>query len=237
MIFDGVLSKEEQARAERTLSKLLTHDISRWALTGGFATEIHLRQAGTEPTLRSLNDLDFIVCSFDSIPESIGRDFLIRHVHPSDPPEKTLLQCVDPETEVRIDVFRTYPSVMHRVSPLNPQLRIISSQDLAARAGRLTWDLNRESVDPKYVRDFLRLLRIVRIQDVELVWQQHRNGQSPETFAYAANEVHNLIESRAQFLVGSIYSSDVDAVCSRCRSLEAFPLTDARLLLSILGYC
>jgi hypothetical protein len=58
--------------------------------------------------------VDFIVGSFDDIPESLGTDFVLRHVHPIDSPGKTLLQCVDPETRVRVDVFRAYGSEIER---------------------------------------------------------------------------------------------------------------------------
>jgi hypothetical protein len=46
-----------------------------------------------------LNDLDFVAASFDSIPETIGSELLLRHVHPHDPPGKTMLQGVDPKTK------------------------------------------------------------------------------------------------------------------------------------------
>jgi hypothetical protein len=237
VIFDGVMTQEEQARAERSLGKLLTHDISQWALTGGFAVEMQIRQAGGESVVRPLHDLDFIVSSFDGIPVSIGRDFLIRHVHPGDPAGRNLLQCVDPETGVRMDVFRVHPSVMDRVSRLGSGLRMISRRDLTARAGRLTWDLSQRYVAPKYVRDFLRLLAWTKVSEVEEVWPEHRNERSPESFAEAAEGVHRLLESRSQFLIDPIYSTDVEAVCERCISTDAFPLADARVILSILGYC
>jgi hypothetical protein len=238
MISDGVLSKAEQLRVERTFDKLSKHDTSRWALTGGFATELHIRRLGGEPALRSLHDVDFIVSSFDCIPESLGRDFLIRHVHPPDPPGKTLLQCVDSETGVRVDVFRTQASVMERVSSISPQLQMISHQDLTARAGRLTWDMTGgKPVAPKHVRDFLRLLEVADFQEVEAVWKQHKNAQSPETFAMAAREVNELIASCSNLLVSPPYSQDVDAVCNRCERVEALRLADARLIVAILGYC
>ena len=47
--------------------------------------------------------------------ETLGRNFLLRHVHPDDPPNKTLLQAVDPELGVRIDVFRVYGFEMKRL--------------------------------------------------------------------------------------------------------------------------
>jgi len=61
-------------RLEATLQKLQRHDISGWALTGGIATELHLQAAGREISARPLNDVDFIVGSFDSIPASLGSD-------------------------------------------------------------------------------------------------------------------------------------------------------------------
>jgi len=237
MIFDGALSPEDQQRAERTLGKLLSHGIESWALTGGFATEIFIRRAGSKPIVRPLHDLDFLVSSFANIPTSIGRDFLFRHVHPFDPPGKNLLQCVDPETGVRVDIFRVDPPVMNRTSPLNTRLQIISQQDLTARAARLTWDLGRKSVAPKYVRDFLRLLKVADIQSVEAVWQQHRNAWSPPAFSQAAKEVHTLIESHASSLIDSPYSTDIHAICDRCHTIAAFPLADAQRIISILGYC
>jgi hypothetical protein len=55
-----------------------------------------------------LNYLGFVAASFDSIPETIGSELLPRHVHPHDPPGRIMLLGVDPETGVRMDVFRAY---------------------------------------------------------------------------------------------------------------------------------
>jgi|SRR5580658_6071406 hypothetical protein len=93
-------------RAERTFRKLRRHNIAPLALTGGFAFELHLMERGSPAQMRPLNDIDFLVDSFDDIPKTLSGDFIFRHVHPHDPPAKTLLQCVDPETAVRVDVFR-----------------------------------------------------------------------------------------------------------------------------------
>ena len=56
MNFDGVLTESERDRAERTLRKLSTHDISRWALAGGIAAEIHIRRRGGRSAFRPLHD-------------------------------------------------------------------------------------------------------------------------------------------------------------------------------------
>src|SRR5580704_14466696 len=92
------LSFADADRALRTFRKLGGHDIRHWALAGGLAGEIHRLWRGCEPSLRSLNDIDFIADSFDFIPRSLADDFLFRHIHPFDPPAKTMLQCIDSES-------------------------------------------------------------------------------------------------------------------------------------------
>jgi len=241
VMFDRFLADLDLDRAERTFRKLARHDISRWALTGGFAAELHIGQRGASQSIRTLHDIDFIVGSFDCIPESLGGDFLLRHVHPFDPPGKTLLQCVDPETKVRVDVFRAYGSVMQRVSAADRSAGLpsmISLQDLTARAARLSWDLSANlPIAPKYAKDFLRLLAIVKTDEVEVAWKEHRKPNAPESFADAALELRKLIESRADLLVTPTHSLDVNALCERCKDRAAFHLADPERIFSLLGYC
>jgi hypothetical protein len=241
MTFTKALSELDRERANQTLDKLARHDISGFALTGGFATEQHIKWHGVRPLIRPLHNVDFIVRSFESIPESLGQDFLLRHIHPDDPPGKTLLQFVDPDTSVRLDVFRASGSVMDRV--LMAELgfgvdKVVSLEDLTARAARLSWDLSGDDrVAPKYVRDFIRLLEVANADKVAEVWQEHRNRHSPQRFSHAANEIERLIEARSNRLVAPIYSTDVDAFCARCRETAALKLADASRILAMLGYC
>jgi hypothetical protein len=79
------MSSEDAARATDALKQLRRHETQQWVLTGGFATEIHSIWRGLEPSIRSLNDIDFVVSSFEYVPESLSRDFLCRHIHPFDP--------------------------------------------------------------------------------------------------------------------------------------------------------
>jgi hypothetical protein len=241
MIFENALCESDKVRADRTLRKLVQHDISRWALTGGFATETYVKQNGGASEIRSLNDIDFIVSSFDCIPESLTRDFLLRHVHPNDPLGKTLLQCVDEETGVRVDVFRAYGAVMSRVQPIDltfQTFRIVSKNDLTARAARLSWNLcEGQAVAPKYVRDFLRLLELSTTEEIESVWQDHRQFHRPESFATVAAEIRRALAARPELLVSPAYSTDPNAVCERCVATPALPLVDAHRILAILGYC
>src|SRR5262250_544379 len=102
-----VLSGADADRVVCTLRKLSRHCTRHWVLTGGLAVEVHRLQRGRTASARKLGDIDFITETFDRVPESLADDFMFRHIHPFDPPGKTLLQAVDAESAVRIDVFRT----------------------------------------------------------------------------------------------------------------------------------
>jgi hypothetical protein len=242
---DRFLNSVDASRLAATLHRLSRHDISGWALTGGIAIELHIQRFGGEACLRPLHDVDFVADSFEQIPASLGdklRDeLLMRHVHPHDPPGKTMLQGVDPETSVRVDVFRAYGFEMDRVSTIEVAgvaLRMVSLRDIVARHARLNWDLMEgKQVAPKYARDFLRLLEFVAVDQMEDIWQEHRKPQSPENFAATIQQLRRVIGLRSDLLVGPTYSTDPDEVCPRCRKTDAFRLADARQIMLHLGYC
>jgi hypothetical protein len=48
------------------LRKLTRRDVSGWAPTGGFAIEAHIKRGCGETAIRPLNDIDFILDSFDN---------------------------------------------------------------------------------------------------------------------------------------------------------------------------
>jgi hypothetical protein len=241
MALDSFFNAADSARVTRTLRNLALHDISPWALTGGVAIELHILHNGGQPITRELHDLDFMTASFDTIPAALGNKLLVRHAHPHDPPGKNMLQGVDPETEVRIDVFRAYGLEMDRASVIEIAalaLQMVSLQDLVARHARLNWNLMEgKPIAPKYARDFLRLIELVTIDEVECIWQEHRTYQSPESFAETVQQLRRVIGSRPDLLVPPTYSTNVYEVCQRCQGAEAFPLADPRRILSILGYC
>jgi hypothetical protein len=241
MALELIFTAFDSARIAKTFRNLALHEVSAWALTGGVAIELHILQRGGEPILRQLHDLDFITGSFDFIPGTLGRKLLLRHVHPHDPPGKNMLQGVDPDTQVRLDVFRAYGLEMERTSlteVADIAVKIVSMEDLVARHARLNWDLMEDKpVAPKYARDFLRLIDLVAIDKVEPIWQEHRKPQSPESFAETASLLRRVIASRPELLISPTYSTDLDEVCPRCHGSEAFQLADAGQILSILGYC
>ena len=110
------LTADDTDRVFRTIRKLAEHDISDWALTGGLAVEMHIQNRGHTPRIRTLNDLDFITREFEGIPTSLAGEFLFRHVHPLDPPGKTILQLIDRDMSLRVDVFRPYGATMSRTT-------------------------------------------------------------------------------------------------------------------------
>lgn len=228
-------------RAHSTVEKLRRHRIERLVLTGGLAIELHLHRLGRCVETRPLNDIDFLADSFDDIPKTLSADFLFCHVHLHDPAGKTLLQCVDPETAVRVDIFRAYGGTIARAIPVElcgATIGIISVEDLTARTARLCMDLAAFAQMPaKHAHDFLRLLPLVDIHGMEMAWQAHRKPNHPESFLTAAHLLTDLIATRKDLQVVPIHSKDVHESCSRCKETEAFPLANASHILSILGYC
>lgn len=241
IFLESIFNDADSARVGQTFRNLASHDIWRWALTGGIAIEMHVLSRGGIPRQRPLHDIDFVTQSFDCIPATLGARLLLRHVHPFDPPARNMLQGVDPETEVRTDVFRAYGCEMDRVLPMEIAglpFQVVSLQDIVARHARLNWDLMEgKPVAPKYARDFVRLLEFVTTEEIESVWQEHRKPKSQESFAETAQQLRRIIASRSDLLVPPTYSTNVDEVCPRCEGTQSFPLADARQIISILGYC
>jgi hypothetical protein len=239
--FSKFLSHSDAARAQGTLARLRAHRIEPLVLTGGLAIELHWHRFGFPAQLRPLNDIDFLVNSFDEIPRTLGVNLLFRHVHPSDPPARTLLQCIDPETAVRVDIFRTYGNIVNRAIPValcGITMRMVSVEDLIARTARLCMDLRAgEQMPAKHARDFLRVLPLADRDEVEPAWQEHRKPNHPRSFVDAANLLQDLIGARRDLQIVPVYSQDVSATCSRCKPTQAFPLADATRVLSLLGYC
>jgi hypothetical protein len=241
MSTDGFLSPADYFRVTRMLRKLVSHDISGWALAGGFAIELQIMQRGGCTLPRKLNDLDFVAASFDDVPRNLERDFLLRHVHPNDSPGKTLLQMVDAESQLRVDVFRACGAQMERVSlvelPIG-RLHIVSFEDMVARATRVCYDLLIEKpVAAKYARDFLRLFELADAEKVEPVWLEHWTQPNAMSFVETARMLRDVIVSRKDLLVDPVYATDVNAICARCCEVDGLHLADPQQIVSLLGYC
>src|SRR5215469_9418096 len=195
------LSIGDSTRAFNTLRKLALHEVSRWVLVGGLAVEFHCLRMGHSRAIRHLNDIDFVARAFECIPETLARDFLFRHVHPFDPPGKTMMQLVDADTSLRVDVFRADGGMMSRAIwfdvPSGP-LRVISVEDVVAHQARLLLDLDGSvPVPAKHADDYLRLAELVKSSNMETAWQDHRKPSHPSTLRRRSRE-RNSIPSPAR---------------------------------------
>jgi hypothetical protein len=234
-------SAGDRKRALRTLGKLGRHGIVHWALAGGLAVEFHSLRSGHPPAIRRLNDIDFVAPSFDCIPETLAGDFLFRHIHPLDPPGKTMLQLVDAGASLRVDLFRTNASIMSRALAAEfpfGSLPVVSLEDVVARAARLLLDLGAGvPVAAKHARDYLRLAGLAEPSLAEIAWRDHRRPAHPMTFRETGALVRSWMETRPGLLIDPVYSTDTGEVCPRCVETAAFRLADPELVLSLLGYC
>ena len=239
--FDAFLTSSDAMLVFRLLEKLRLHDIHKFALTGGIAIETHLIAQDHAQRTRNLNDLDFVVESFASIPGTLAKSFLIGHIHPKAPEGKTLMQLVDPDEALRIDIFRAYGAAMKRCRPLFPgdaAIQMVSAEDLAAKAASLLMDLEGGStVASKHALDFQRLVNAIDLDRVEIAWQDYREPRYPTTFKETSLRVRDLVLSRAELLIVPEYLQDADAVCPRCEEIQPFCLASAQTIKSILGYC
>ena len=235
------LSDADADRAARCLGKIQGHAVQGWVLTGGLAIEIHRLTRGLESGIRVLNDIDFLVESFESLPQTLADQFLFRHIHPLDPPGKTIMQLVDIETALRVDVFRTYASVMRRAiqtAIFEKPLQIVSLEDLLARTTRILMATARAvPVASKHATDFLRLREMAKPGQVEIAWPDHRGPGDPSSFEEAASVVCDSIATRKHLLIDARLSQDPAELCDRCVQTGRFQLADPSLVLSILGYC
>jgi hypothetical protein len=188
-----------------------------------------------------LNDLDFITREFEAIPRSLAGQFLFRHIHPLDPPGKTILQLIDGDTSLRVDVFRADGATMSRTTKTalgSIPVRLISLEDLAARAARLVLDLAADQqVEQKYASDYLRIAALVDTLQVEVAWRDQRRPTDPMTFREANLLLRDLIPARSSLLTTSDYSQDTRATCPRCLPSPPFELADSDVVRSLLAYC
>jgi len=203
--------------------------------------ELHCARSGNRSAARHLNDIDFVVRGFDSIPKTLARDFLFRHVHPFDPPGKTVLQLVDPDTSLRVDVFRAYGAILSRTLRMDfpsGSIRVISAEDVLARTARILLDLGEGvPVPAKHAGDYVRLAQWVPACRMETAWQDHRKQGHPLTFHETHSLVSGLLAARRDLLITPEYSKDVRQICPRCVPATAFPLADPKVVLALLGYC
>ena len=235
------LSAVDLNRVERALHRLAKHDMTCWALTGGIAIELHLLHHGKPSATRALNDLDFIVESFEHIPVTLAEDFLFRHIHPTDPPGKALLQCIDTENTLRIDVFRAASEVIARSNPIafaDCTIRVVSLEDITARLARLVLEIAKGlPINARHAKDFVRLDEIADVDKICTIWEDHRKEDHPHDFLNARAVCLKQITGHPELLVSPCYSRNPNEFCPRCSSTPSLRLADPQIMLDIMGYC
>lgn len=240
-MFKHFLSEADVRRVGACFAALQRCEVNEWALTGSLAMELRLIERGDQVGSRALNDLDFATTSFETVPNTLGTEFLVRHVHPFDPPNKMIAQFVSREFSLRLDVFRTVPEVMNRANWVQTEfgaIHTLSFDDLIARAARLTLPLcQRQPVLSKHAHDFLRLAKVANLEDAERAWPQHRRVGDPESFQKAARLLLHIVPHCADLLMNPKHSNNVSEVCSRCAAVDGLELANPEAILSILGYC
>jgi hypothetical protein len=202
---------------------------------------MHRARSNYPTSIRFLNDIDFVVPRFDRIPPSLASEYLCRHIHPLDPPGKTVAQFIDTANRLRIDVFRTTESVLSRTTDVTTaigSLRLVSAEDLTARLARILLQIGKRTpVASKHAEDFVHLMEIVDFRVMQPIWSEHRRPDQPESFEEAGRLSLHLVKTHQHLLVVPRFSTDVGERCDRCMPTTPFRLADAREVLSILGYC
>ena len=238
-VFANILNENDARRAAGVVELLLSHGL-RCALTGGLATRAHLAARGRAVGQENLNDVDFVVASFTSIPRSLAGAFLPHHVHPDATDGRTLLQLVDEARALRMDLFLELGATLSRAVRCGNEtgeLAVVSLEDLGARNTALVFGrLGRgKTIDRKHVRALQALHGLGRPDLLDAAWQDHRQGL-PGTIHDAVRSAMRLLGERPDLVVVEDYSAD-PTPCARCRPSGPFTPTPRDRIVEILGYC
>ena len=237
----GVISPAAPGRIRSALAKLAAHGLREFAVTGSVALQGHLGRVEPDSFRRRPHDLDIVVDGLASIPGSVARGFLARHIHAASRPGRLLLQLVDEPLALRIDIFTPFGASLARTRSVRLEggdIRVMSPEDLAARLTSLLMDLAAgTSVAAKHARDFDRLLPLVDFDVAADIWSDYRKPGHPREFGDAVELIGRLTKSSPHLLAEPQYSRDIDAVCPHCRETPPFTRASGKAVMSILGYC
>jgi hypothetical protein len=238
-MFTEFLSTSDAHRLSLLLEKLSAYGFRGGALTGSLAAEAHLLSQGRNAKRRALNDLDFVVRSFASIPPSLADGFLVHHIHPHAPEGKMVLQLIDREHALRIDFFRQFGATLTRTEPLNGPtgpLPVISLEDLVARTTALVLGCLRRGkpIDPKHACTFRRFAGLGEPGRIDAAWRDHRQSEL-ESFHQAAQLAHRLLDRHPELTIPERYSTEVSD-CPQCQDEGPFRRARPDVIVQILGY-
>jgi hypothetical protein len=234
-VFAAALGRDDERRAADVIHALNDHGL-RFAVTGSLAIDLQLHAHGRPVEKRALNDIDLVIESFASIPESLAGLFLLHHVHPDATDGRTLLQLVDARRALRIDLFRELGTTLSRAGRCD-DLSVLSIADLMARATALVCGrLGRgRTLDPKHAIAFRRLRGLARPELLAAAWDDHRQ-QVEGDIHEAEREAARLLDARPELMVPDEYSADAPP-CAKCRSQGPFRPAPHEQIVEVLGYC
>ena len=237
-MFAALLHQDDARRATNVVEAVLAHGL-RGALTGGLAIAAQLRAHGRLAEPRQLNDIDFVVEGFASIPESMAGSFLQRHVHPNATDGRTLLQLIDQPRAIRVDLFLELGRTLSRAAKVDTdtgELAVLSVEDLVARTTAHVCGSLRlgRTIDVKHATAFSSLRGLGRPEQLAAAWHDHRQ-QVPGTIDEASREAARLLEVHPELVVVEHYSTDAPS-CEHCRECGPFRPAPASSIVEILGY-
>jgi hypothetical protein len=236
-MFTEFLSASDAQRVSLSLEKLTACGFQGGALTGSLAAEAHLFSLGLKTERRALNDIDFVVESFASIPGSLADGFFVHHIHPHALEGKTLLQLIDPEQALRIDFFRQFGATVSRTERLNGSaLTVISLEDLVARTTSFVLGHLRRGAtfDQKHAHAFRRLAGLADPAKIDAAWCDHRQAEL-ESFHEAAHLARQLLGLHPELAIHEQYSPEV-SICPNCQDHRKFQRARPDVIVKILGY-
>lgn len=238
-MLDSLFTPTETQPIGAALSRLLTHNLHCFALTGSIA----LYAQSNNHTLnmpRVFGDVDIVIETIDDLPTSILDEFICLHVHPTGKKGDLLLQLANKQDAVRFDIFKAIGGALLRARPFplkSKKVLVLSCEDLAARIASLLMKLERGvSLPSKHAEDFMSLTSLISDEAIEPVWQDYRNESDPPTFKEAAFRIKRLIKANPELLISPLYSKDIATQCHKCQSIGPFKPADRKDVFSILGY-
>jgi hypothetical protein len=235
LMFAEFLTPRDAQRVSFAIEKLSAHGFRDGALAGSVAAEVHLLSRGLGTEQRPLNDLDFVVESFASIPGSLAGGFLVHHIHPQAADGKTLLQLIDPEQSLRLDFFRQFGATLARTERLHG-LTVISLEDLIARTTSLVLGHLRKghAIDVKHARAFRRLSGLGDPAKMDAAWRDHRQSER-ESFCDAERDAYELLARHPELIIREEYSREI-TICAKCQDIGPFQRALPETIVKALGY-
>ena len=238
-VFSAFLEAADAKRASHVVEKLLASGFHACALTGGLAVAAQLRAFGRPIDRCALNDVDFVVKDFETIPAALADRFVLNHIHPHAHEGKTLLQLIDREHALRVDLFRAFGTTLSRARVMDEQtgpLAVLAIEDLVARTTAHVCSRLRNGleIDVKHVQAFTRLAGVGLAPQLDQAWHDHRQNV-PGTLETATQEAHQLLTRHPELVVSGKYSTDVTA-CDWCQDYGPFRLAQPEVIVDILGY-